>query len=227
MKKQLIAYSLLCVSLTGCSSTSSKIDNRIFSSNNELSYISTKKDYRISSSDLIDIKVFQVKELEQTVRVDNRGYITLPLIGEVRAQGLTESQLKNNITRKLKATYLQDPQVNIFIKEATSQRVTVEGEVKKPSIYPIQSELTALQAIALAGGPTTLAAPDKVILFRKLGNSTKAYRLNINNIRSGQAKDPYLNSDDRLVVHRSNSRFWLKEAATFVSPVNALNNLIN
>lgn len=213
--------------LNSACSTTGALNNNIFSSNHELNYSGSTQDYKIEKSDFIEIKVFQADELTQSVKVDNKGFITMPLIGLVKAKGLTEEQLRQSITTKLRANYMQNPQVTVFIKEASSQRVTVEGEVKKPNIYPLKGEITALQAIALAGGPTALAAPDKVVLFRKNAKSMKAYRLDLNKIRSGAKQDPYLNNDDRLVLHRSNSRYWVKEVASFISPANALKNLTN
>lgn len=228
-----------CLVIAGCSSggmpvTSGPAVNntkQIFSSINELSYVPPQQEYRIGPSDLLDITIFPAEGLNQSVRVDSRGYINLQIIKEIRAQGLTAPEL----ARALEQAYtsnpegLNNPKITVFVKEAAAQRVTVEGEVKTPSVFPITGAMTVLQAVAKAGGPTTLASNDKVILFRTQpdGTSVKAYRLNLTGIRNGQLKDPYLQNDDRIVVHRSDSRYWLKEAASFVSPISVLNNLVN
>jgi polysaccharide export outer membrane protein len=93
-------------------------------------------------------------------------------------------------------------------------------------VYPIQGEITLLQAIALAGGPSNLADPSKTVIFRKKGNAMKAYNLNLDAIREGKMQDPYILNDDRVIVHRSGSRYWMREIGTLLSPVRVLDTLV-
>lgn len=225
---------ILCLALASCSSNSgfstdatNESGEKVFSDIKELDYTPPKTDYRIGTSDLIAIKVFQAEELNQKVRVDPRGNISLPLIGSIRAEGLSQYSLETQIANRLKEKYLQNPQVSVSIEEFTSQRVTVEGEVQKAGVFPIQGEITLLQALALAGGPSNLADPSKIVLFRKKGNQVKAYNLNLDKIRSGKAQDPYIRNDDRIIAHRSGSRYWLREVGALLSPVNVLRSLAN
>lgn len=218
---------LTLILLSGCSSMSSGFSDsatnesgrKIFSDIKELDFTPPKQEYKIGTSDLLAIKVFQAEELSQSVRVDPRGNISMPLIGNVRAEGLSQFQLQSAIAQKLKASYLQNPQVTVSIEEFTKQRVTVEGEVQKAGVYPIQGEITLLQAIALAGGPGNLADPAKTVIFRKKGNTVKAYNLNLDAIREGKMRDPYILNDDRVIVHRSGSRYWLREMGALLNPV--------
>ena len=206
-------------SLWGCSSSPSSPGDAeaaakagtIFSDNRELDYVSGTEDYRIGPSDLLEIKVFQAEELSRDVRVDPQGNITLPLLGKIPVAGQTQAGLEQKLAELMQKTMLQNPQVTVFIKEFTSQRVTVEGEVSKPGVYPISGQATVLQAIAMSEGLTNLASPDKVVLFRRSGQQTKAYHLDLEAIRDGKARDPFVRNDDRIVVHRSDSRFWMKE----------------
>lgn len=184
-------------------------------------------DYRIGDSDLLDVKVFRVDELSREVRVDNDGNITFPLLGTVAVRGLTHSEAEAKlaglfVSRRL----LTDPQVSVFIKERTTQRLTLEGEISKPGVYPINGQLTVLQAIALGGGPSQLAATDKVVLFRREGGQSRSYVIDLDAIRQGKLADPYVRNDDRIVIHRSGSRYWLREAGTFLNPVTTLNGLL-
>ena len=231
--KSILIFSF-CLTLTACTSvggfSSNETDDegkKIFSDVKELDYTPPKVEYKIGTSDLIDIKVFQAEELNQKVRVDPRGNISLPLIGSVRAQGLSQFALEKTIAAKLGEKYLQNPQVSVSIEEFTSQRVTVEGEVNRAGVFPIQGEITLLQALALAGGPSNLADPAQIVLFRKNGNQVKAYNLNLNNIRSGKSQDPYIRNDDRIIAHRSGSRYWLREVGTLLSPVNVIRSMVN
>ncbi len=225
---------IFCLALTACTAgggfsadATDEDGEKIFSDLKELDYTPPKVEYTLGTSDLLSIKVFQADELDQKVRVDPRGNISLALIGDVRAKGLTQSALEKQIANRLGEEYLQDPKVSITIEEFTSQRVTVEGEVAKAGVFPIQGEMTLLQALALAGGPSNLADPAKIVLFRKNGDQMKAYNLNLDDIRSGKNKDPYIRNDDRIIAHRSSSRYWLREVGTLLGPVNILRSLAN
>ena len=104
-------------------------------------------DYRIGAQDLLAISVFGVQELAKEVRVNSNGQISLPLIGGMMAGGLTIPELERELARKYADGYLQNPQVSVFVKEFTSQRVTLEGAVAKPGIYPITGRTTLLLSL--------------------------------------------------------------------------------
>ena len=214
----------------GCSSQSfSSIsdDVAVKTTKNSLESTTGAEDYRIGTADLLDIKVFQADELSREVRVDAHGNITLPLVGKIPVAGLTQSDAEQKLASIMQQNLLQNPQVTLFIKEYTSQRVTLEGQFKKPGVYPIAGQTSVLQAIAMAEGPSELAATDKVVLFRRQGAQSKAHLIDLNAIRSGKAPDPYVRNDDRIVMHRSDSRFWIRETATLLSPFATLDRLIN
>lgn len=169
-------------------------------------------DYRIGPSDLIEISVFQAPELSRTVRVGARGSLSLPLIGQVNAAGLTGHELEMLIARKLSETYLQDPQVSVFIKEYISQRVTVEGSVNKPGVFPITGKTTLLQAIAMAGGLDRLADTADIKVFRERKDGTKeSVQYDIAPIRKGESQDPLLQTSDVVVVAKSGTRSAIKD----------------
>lgn len=110
-------------------------------------------DYRIGSEDLLEIRVFDIPQFDHTVRVSEDGTISLPLIGSVQAKDLTKKQLEEKIAEQL-SRYVHDPQVNIFIKEAESKKISVSGAVKKPGIYDMLSRQRLLDMISKAGGFT-------------------------------------------------------------------------
>ncbi|MBS7458085.1 polysaccharide biosynthesis/export family protein [Coralloluteibacterium stylophorae] len=168
-------------------------------------------DYRIGPLDLIRISVFQVPDMQRSVRVNSSGMVTLPLIGTVQAGGRTVLELEAEIGRKLEEAYLQNPQVTVFVEEFTSQRVTVEGAVNKPGIYPLTGQTTLLQAIAMSEGLDELADPGAVVVFRTIGGEKKAALFDLEGIRSGAVADPLIYGDDIVVVDRSGSRSFIKE----------------
>ena len=168
-------------------------------------------DYQIGEQDLLGIEVFQVEDFSLTVRVNSNGLVSLPLIGKVQAAGKTSDQLQELIKSKLEENYLQNPHVSVFIKEYTSQRVTVEGGVNRPGVFPIKGRTTLLQAIATAQGLTDLADKETVKLFRSNKEGKRlSYIYDINLIRNGEATDPILKGDDVIVVNRSASRSVIK-----------------
>lgn len=182
------------------------VNTRAIADMNALAGQQARQVYRIGPSDLLDIKVFQADELSRQVRVDQRGNITLPLMGTIRVAGLTQTELEQRLATLMGKNLLQNPQVSVFIKEFTAQRVTVEGEVNKQGVFPISGQVSVLQAVAMAGGLAEYAAANQVMLFRKQGNGVRTYQIDLDAIRNGQASDPYVQNDDRIVVQRSVQR---------------------
>lgn len=178
-------------------------DPRVLADMRALASQSANDVYLIGPSDLLTVKVFQAAELSGEVRVDQRGAITMPLIGNVRLAGLTQAQAEQRLAQLLGANLLQNPQVSLFIKEFTNKRITVGGEVQKQGVFPLEGKVTVLQAIALAGGLGEKAKSDSVSLFRKEGAGSRVYYLDIDLIRNGQVSDPFVMNDDRIVVQRA------------------------
>jgi polysaccharide export outer membrane protein len=158
--------------------------------------------YRIGPQDVLDISVFKVPELTKTVQVADSGTINLPLVGEVPAKGRTAQDIERDLTKQLGAKYLQNPQVTVFVKEYNSQRVTVEGAVKKPGVYPIRGRSSLLQIIATAEGLTEVAEYD-VAVFREINGKRSAAKFDIQKIREGETEDPLLQQGDTVVVGTS------------------------
>ena len=171
------------------------------------------KDYRIGVDDLLEVQVFGVDQLSRTVRVNSSGLISLPLVGALPVGGLTAQEAETLLAQKLAADYLQDPQVSLFIKEFTTQRVTIEGAVSKPGVYPLRGETTLLRSLAIAGGQGNLADLSAVMLFRtdSTGRRVSA-SYDIERIRRGEIEDPAVLNDDVVVVNRSPSRVVLKDS---------------
>jgi polysaccharide export outer membrane protein len=167
-------------------------------------------EYRVGPQDLIEVRVFQVPDLSRTVRVNSAGQISLPLIGELHAGGLTIQELERAIGKKLEAKYLQNPQVTAFVKEYTSQRVTVEGAVKKPGIYPLSGRTSLLQAIAMAEGLESLADLRGIVIFRQVEGKKMGAVFDLKAIRAGNAEDPLVYGDDIIVVDQSGSKTALR-----------------
>lgn len=172
--------------------------------------VSVQEDYKIGSQDLLEIQVFQSEQMSRTVRVNSKGYVSLPLIGAIMAGGLSSQELETLIAKKLGETYMQDPQVSVFIKEYTSQRVTIEGYVKSAGIYPLKGRTSLVQAVAMASGLDSLADAAEIRVFRDVKGEKTFKVYNLEDIRSGKAEDPVVQGDDIIVVEGSSSKSFIK-----------------
>jgi len=159
--------------------------------------------YKIGPQDVLEISVFKVPELSRSVQVADRGTINLPLVGEVPAAGKTAREIERDLTAKLGAEYLQSPQVTVYVKEYNSQRVTIEGAVKKPGVYPIRGKTSLLQFVAIAEGLDPAADTSGVVVFRQANGKRSAAKFDIDEIRAGLAEDPAIKQGDVIVVSHS------------------------
>jgi polysaccharide biosynthesis/export protein len=168
-------------------------------------------DYRIGAQDELEINVFGIEELKRDVVVDSGGKILLPLIGQINAGGRTVPELSSDIATALKAKYMKDPQVIVTVKAAQSQKVTVDGAVQSPGVYPLAGPTTLMQAISLAKGPDPrLANPKKVAIFRTIGGTRKQAFYDLTAIRAGKAEDPQVYGSDIVVVDTSGAKSFFQ-----------------
>jgi polysaccharide export outer membrane protein len=169
-------------------------------------------EYRIGVGDKLDVRVFQVADLSfEELVVDTSGNINLPLIGAVRSAGRTAGEMSTDIAARLAAQYLRDPQVTVTVKEAASQKITVDGAVTKPGVYEMRGSTSLLQAVAMAEGPTRVADLTKVAVFRSIGGRRSVAVFDLSAIRQGRASDPQVFGDDVIVVDTSRLSSALRE----------------
>jgi polysaccharide biosynthesis/export protein len=169
-------------------------------------------DYTISSQDTLTIDVFGVPELSQTaVEVDNAGTIAMPFIGRVEAVGLTTSQLAQRIAADLNQKYVKNPIVTVTVKDAASQKITVDGEVTQPGVYEIVPHTTLTQAVALAKGPDTVADIHDVSIVRSDDGKRDVSTYDLDAIHDGKQSDPMVQANDEIVVDSSGSRKFVRD----------------
>ena len=113
---------------------------------------SVPSDYVIGPEDVLQIKVFDVSDLDQTVRVANDGTIALPLLGRIVASGLTADQLRDHLEKALGKNLLQNPHVSVFVQQFQARPVSVVGAVEKPGLYQIIGPRNLVEMLSLAGG---------------------------------------------------------------------------
>ena len=166
------------------------------------------EDYRIGPLDKLNITVYQVKDLTmQDVQVDASGRILLPLIGTVMAADKTAPELSKEIADRLRGTFLQSPQVTVWVTDAISQKVTVDGSVIQPGVYALSGPTTLMQAVAMARGPDMKYANiKKVAVFRTINGQRNVAVFNLKDIRRGRAPDPEVRGSDIIVVDGSQAK---------------------
>jgi polysaccharide export outer membrane protein len=171
------------------------------------------KDYRIAPGDLMDVEVLDADSLRRTVRVNAAGAISLPLIGHVNVAALTSQEAEERIAARYSEKYLQNPQVSIFIKEFTTERITIEGAVQRPGIFPLSGQMTLLRALAVAGGFGSIANTSQVMIYRVNDQKVReSFVYDVEKIRAGKADDPAIKGDDLIVVQRDSTRAVLKDS---------------
>jgi polysaccharide export outer membrane protein len=126
-------------------------------------------DYLLGAGDLLQVGVFEAKELNTKARVSSRGYITLPLIGQVLVKGLSAREAEQKIEDLYQKRYIKDPHVSIFVEEHYSQRVTLVGQFKNPGTYDYLSKHRLLDVMALGGGLSEKAG--QIVQVRRIGST--------------------------------------------------------
>lgn len=164
------------------------------------SFVASEAQYRLGSDDVIEVFVWKEPELTTTVAVRPDGRISLPLAGELEARGKTANELQQEITAKL-SQYVVKPVVNVMVKQVNSLKISVLGEVRKPDVYRIKSRVTVLDAIAMAGGFTDLARPNKVIVLRNSLAGPQRIKINVKELVANDHGAPfYLETLDTVYV---------------------------
>ncbi len=147
-------------------------------------------DYVIGPEDILYIHVWKEDHLSRTVPVRTDGKISIPLIDEIQAAGLTPLQLKGVLTQKLKE-FVDNPNITVIVSEANSFKVYISGQVKSPGVYRLRSEISMLEFIPMAGGFTDWANQKKILVIRKENGREKRIIVNYKKIVKG--KDPSSN----------------------------------
>ena len=128
--------------------------------------------YVIGPEDVLDIAVWNNDKISRTVPVRPDGKISLPLLNDVQAAGLTPIQLREALTKALVA-FVPQPEVSVIVREVHSVKVTVIGQVKVPGRYELKSRATVLDLLAMAGGFTDYAARSSIVILRQEGGATR------------------------------------------------------
>jgi len=163
--------------------------------------ITPPADYVIGVNDSLDIVYWQDKEMSATVVVRPDGNISLPLLNDIKAAGLTPEDLRAAVTTAA-AKFVEGPTVSVVVKEINSRKVYVTGQVAKPGSYPLTDTTTVLQMIATAGGPSEYAKTEKITIVRREDGKDVAHKFNYKKISEGKLLEQNitLKPGDTIVV---------------------------
>jgi len=158
-------------------------------------------DYVIGPEDILQVSIWKNEAMSRTLPVRPDGKISLPLLHDITAAGLTPLQLRDKIAAAL-AEFMPNPEVSVTVMQVNSYRVSVLGEVQKPGVLQLKAPTTVLEALALAGGFRDFASPSKIVIFRKdEGGQTQRLRFNYNRADgAGGEENVALRSGDVVVV---------------------------
>ncbi len=162
----------------------------------------TEQPYLFGAGDILEVRVWKNPELSVEVPVRPDGMISVPLLDDVQAEGLTATQLKELVTKDL-SEYISNPDVTVVLKQAGSKRVYVIGEVAHAGPLPLLSELRVLDVIAASGGFSAFADKDDVRVIRREGGSEREYRFDYDAYVDGKAPgtNVVLRPGDTIIVH--------------------------
>jgi len=191
LKVGIIGVLILFIYISASYSQEGKEDKDIILKKQAQAEIAADSDrYVIGSEDVLYIHVWKEESLSKTVSVRMDGMISMPLVDEIQAAGITPLQLKEKLTEKLK-DFVEAPNVTVIVMEANSFKVYVSGQVKNPGVLKLRSETSLAQVISMVGGFSDWANQSKIIIIRKENGKEKRFTVNYKKIVKG--KDLSLN----------------------------------
>lgn len=163
--------------------------------------VAVEPGFTIGPEDVLGVIVWREADVTGEVTVRPDGMITLPLIRDVRAAGLTPQELADRVQTLLRE-YITDASVTVVVRQMNSRKVFITGEVGKPGAYPLTSSMTVMQLIAVAGGLTEYAEGKSISVMRVEGGQTKTFPFDYRNVASGKkpGQNILLRPGDTVVV---------------------------
>jgi polysaccharide export outer membrane protein len=157
--------------------------------------------YSIAPEDVLTIDVWKEPEISRTVPVRRDGKISLPLLNDLQAAGLTPTQLGAEIVEKLRATIVH-PQVTVIVAQMGSLKIYILGQVSRGGAYPLVPDMTVMQALSIAGGFTPYANVKKIYVMRRESGADKIFAFNYKEVISGRKAEQniHLQAGDTIVV---------------------------
>ena len=163
--------------------------------------VAVPADYVIGADDVLTVLFWRDKDMSSDVTVRPDGRISLPLVNEVQAAGLTPDQLRDAVT-KVAVKYVADPSVTVVVKQINSRKAFITGQVSKPGAYTLNKPTTVLQLISMAGGLLDFAKGKEIVIARNTDGQQQALKFNYKDVLQGRnlAQNVFLKPGDTVLV---------------------------
>lgn len=213
MSRLLIATLVTCFALSGCASAPpiTTLSQSQFTAPDPVPAIVDPAGYVINAGDEFRVTVFNAEALSGEYTVEPSGNISMPLIGTIKAVGMTTEELSSLLERRYGERYLRDPNVSVQMTQFTKSLVTVGGEVATPKVVESVGPTNLLKAIAGASGLSDTANPSRVVVFRSIGGVRHAAAFDLRRIERGLDPNPPIYNGDEVIVDGSRLKRALRD----------------
>lgn len=163
--------------------------------------VATEAGFTIGPEDVLGVLFWRDQEMSADVTVRPDGMITLPLLRDIKAAGLTPDELADRIQEAARE-FVTDASVTVVVRQMNSRKVFITGEVARPGSYPLASSMTVMQLIAIAGGVTEFAEAKSISIMRLDAGQTKTFKFNYKDVAKGKKREQnlVLKPGDTVVV---------------------------
>ena len=160
-----------------------------------------RQEYRVNAGDTLEISVWKEEDLQREVLIRPDGGMSFPLAGEIRAEGRTVAQIREDLQARL-ARYIPDLVLTVTVTDVSGNRIFVVGQVTEPGVFIMNPDLDVMQALSLAGGTTPFASLKDIKILRRQGNERTAIAFDFTDVSRGQSLEQniVLQSGDVVVV---------------------------
>jgi polysaccharide export outer membrane protein len=199
MIRHVVLVSVLCLGVAASTWAQSAPANAAAAAAVNRAAAAATAEYLIGPEDVLDISVWKNPELSRKVPVRPDGRVSLPLINDIQAAGLTPSQLRDQLAKRL-AEFVPSPEVSVIVQEVQSLKVAVVGAVKTPGRFMLKSPATVLECIALAQGLTEFANRERIVVLRQNNGTTQRIPFNYRKVSEGDEQDNFFVRPGDIIV---------------------------
>jgi polysaccharide export outer membrane protein len=194
-----VAVVVLAAGSTGCAAGNSLPRHAMLTPDQEATL--GRDEYKIGTGDALEISVWKNSDISRTVVVRPDGMISLPLLNDIQAAGLSPMQLREVLSKKLKE-YMPAPEVSVIVTEPRSAKVLITGEVQRPGSVDLRKPTTVLEALFLAGGLTNFASSKRITIMRPNGRTVQRIAFDYKKAMSaeGESENFLLQPGDIILV---------------------------
>lgn len=217
----------IALAVTGCASYEARptLSPSEFTAPDPVAPIQAPDSYRINAGDQFNVKIFGVEDLSGGYFVEPSGTVGFPLIGSLSVIGLTTPELSDKLAQLYGQRYLRNPNVSVQMTEFTKATFSVSGSVGTPGIYQSIGTTNLVRAVARAGGPSEIANPKRVAIFRNIDGVRHVAAFDLKRIEAGLDPNPIVYGGDEIVMDGSNIKQAMRDLIS-LTPILGIYTLV-